>query len=53
VARTGAKRNLDRFLVGKPEGETLLRRLRPSFEANNKMDLKEKKKVKCVWTDQI
>jgi hypothetical protein len=37
------KRNLDRFLVAKTEGEKLLRRPRPSCcEGNIEMDLKEK-----------
>jgi hypothetical protein len=38
VARTRAKRNLDSFLVGKTEGETLLRRYSHSCEVNIKMD---------------
>jgi len=42
VAGTRAKRNLDRLCFGKTEGETLLRRPRPSCEGNIKMDLKEK-----------
>jgi hypothetical protein len=38
VALTTAKRNLDNFLVGKTEGETLLRRYSPSCEVNIKTD---------------
>jgi riboflavin synthase alpha subunit len=44
VARTGAKRNLDRFFVRKTEGETLLRRRRPGCVVNIEIEVKEKKK---------
>jgi hypothetical protein len=48
VARTRARRNLDGFLVEKTEGETLLRRPRPSCEVNIKMVPKKKLQVSLV-----
>jgi hypothetical protein len=41
VARTGAKRNAYRILVGKPEGKRPLRRPRHRWEDNITMDLRE------------
>jgi hypothetical protein len=41
VARTGAKRNAYRILVGKPEGKRPLGRPRRMWEDNIKMDLRE------------
>jgi hypothetical protein len=42
VARMGEKRNVYRILVGKPEGERPLGRLRRGPVNNIKMDLREK-----------
>ena len=44
VARMGERRGVYRVLVGKPEGKRPLRRLRPKWEDNIKMDLQ---KVGC------
>jgi hypothetical protein len=41
VARTGAKRNAYRTLVGKPEGKRLLGRRKHAWEDNIKLYLKE------------
>jgi hypothetical protein len=41
VARMGEDRGVRRVLVGKPEGERLLRRPRRRWEDNIKMDLYE------------
>jgi hypothetical protein len=41
VAQMGEKRNAYRILVGKPEGETQLGRLRRRWVDNIKMDLRE------------
>ena len=48
VARMGERRGIYRVLVGKPEGKRPLRRPRPRWEDNIKIDLQE---VGCgVWT---
>lgn len=41
VAHMGAKRNACRVLVGSPEGKRPVRRARPVWEDNIKIDLKE------------
>jgi hypothetical protein len=41
VASTGEERNAYKVLVEKPEGYNHLEDIRPRFECNNKMDLKE------------
>jgi hypothetical protein len=41
VARMGEKRKAYRILLGKPEGKRPLGRLRPSWEDNIKMELRE------------
>jgi hypothetical protein len=51
VARMGNKINTYRFLVGKPEGERPLRRLRHRWVDNIKVDLVE---VGCLmWTGLV
>jgi hypothetical protein len=41
ICSMGAKRNVYRILVGKPEGKRLLGRPRRRWVNNNKMDLRE------------
>jgi hypothetical protein len=47
----GEKRNAYRILVGKPEGKTLLGRLRHRREDNIKMDLREIGWDVMDWSD--
>jgi hypothetical protein len=46
----GAKRNVYRILVGKPEGNRLQGRPRRKWKDNIKMDLR---KIRCVGMDWI
>jgi len=46
----GGGRDVDRVLVGKPEGKRPLGRPRPRRDDNNKMDLQE---VECGDMDRI
>jgi hypothetical protein len=48
----GAKRNACRILVGKPEGNRLLRRPRRRWVCNIKMDLREIKWDGMNWIDE-
>jgi hypothetical protein len=50
VARVGERRDVYSVLVGKPDVKRPLRRPRPRWEDNNKMDLQE---VGCVGMDWI
>jgi hypothetical protein len=51
VARTGAKRNVYRILVGKPKGKKPLGRVRYRCEDNIKMDLTEVGRAGMNWID--
>jgi hypothetical protein len=51
VARTGAKRNAYRILVGKPEGKRPLGSPRRRWEANIKMGLREAGWDGIYWID--
>jgi hypothetical protein len=50
VARIGERRGVYRVLVGKPEGNRLLKRPRRRWKGNIKMDLQE---VECGGMDWI
>jgi hypothetical protein len=51
VARMGKKRNAYRIVVGKPEGERPLGRLRYSWMDNINMDLRKIRRDELDWID--
>ena len=51
VARVGESRGVYRVLVGKNEGKRSLRRPRPRWEDNIKMDLQEVRWRGMAWID--
>jgi hypothetical protein len=53
VARMGEDRNVNRVLVGKPEGKRPLGRPRRRWEDNIKMDLQEVGGVRGDWMELV